>query len=660
MDRLPAYPLFVKDPYYSLWSSGEILNESAVIFWTGAEKPMEGKIAVGGAEYTFLGKGGENKLKQVSRKVTAFTTEYEFEHEDFQLCVSFVSPLPLDDLKILSCPVCYLDYKIVAKKPLGQICVSFCIDEKVCYDTSKTPERKEDCRANVIKLDKYEVAYVGLRTQGIMQHASDGFGADWGYYYLTGETCDVIQSGDEKRIVAQNVHNVESQVNGQFMLAFDDVASIYYYGEVLRGYYFEGRTNIFDALQDSYENKEKIYAKLQEFENCLKAKTQGYSENYYHVLVGSLRQSIGAHKLVKDHEGRVLFISKECNSDGCAATVDVTYPSAPLYLLYNTELVKGMLRPVFDFARMPIWEYDFAPHDVGMYPYVTGQLYAVDCGRTKYNQDVYVNFSKKEVLPFYYLMRNPDEVYNPDRQMPVEESANMLLLAYACYLMDGDFAFIEEHFDLLSKWGEYLIKNGPEYGRQLCTDDFAGHLVGNMNLAIKATIALGVYAKIMKIHGQENEANRIQTIAEEFASKIESERCEDGHLPIAFGAEKDTYSLKYNLIFDQLMKTNLFNRSIGESEAKYYEKLFTGYGVPLDSRLRETKSDWMIWSAGISENKEYRDKIIDEVAAFMKKGTQRYPFPDWYNVDTAEAKAFRNRTVVGGHFILLLKDSLEK
>ena len=45
------------------------------------------------------------------------------------------------------------------------------------------------------------------------------------------------------------------------------------------------------------------------------------------------------------------FVSKECHSNGCAATVDVSYPSIPLFLLYNPELVRGMMRPVFKFAR---------------------------------------------------------------------------------------------------------------------------------------------------------------------------------------------------------------------------------------------------------------------------------------------------------------------
>ena len=104
--------------------------------------------------------------------------------------------------------------------------------------------------------------------------------------------------------------------------------------------------------------------------------TKAGGEKYCDLLVLALRQVMGAHKLVVDTNGKLLFVSKECFSNGCAATVDVTYPSAPMYLLYNPELLKGMLRPVFHYAATPEWEYDFAPHDVGQYPILNGQVYA--------------------------------------------------------------------------------------------------------------------------------------------------------------------------------------------------------------------------------------------------------------------------------------------
>lgn len=52
---LPAYPLFVKDPYFSIWSAGDELNKSDTCFWQGDEKPLYGIVVADGVKYCFMG-----------------------------------------------------------------------------------------------------------------------------------------------------------------------------------------------------------------------------------------------------------------------------------------------------------------------------------------------------------------------------------------------------------------------------------------------------------------------------------------------------------------------------------------------------------------------------------------------------------------------------
>lgn len=660
--------MFVKDPNFSLWSPSEELNKSDVKTWFGAEKKIYGFLRTGKSTYCFMGNAAEfaaygvRPAQQIGLKVTAFTTDYTFKAGRAKLTVRFVSPLPPNNLELLALPVAYMEYAV---EGVDKAEVSLFVNGKIAYNDIRENSDKS-VRGGVMALDGFEAAFVGLKRQLPLSNNDDSIGADWGYWYLTGKTACLADAADLAAYLAADVKDFSAKGEDKYIaslnasktgiiaLGYDDIVSIDYYGDFLKGYYLENHT-IVDALDYTQKNYAAIDDELNRFAADLKAKAAKYGSKYENILNASLRQSVAAHKLVKDREGNVLFLSKECHSNGCIATVDVSYPSMPLYLLYNTELVKGMMRPILKFAKMPVWNYDFAPHDAGTYPACSGQVYGLNLSKNRFHGNYAKDAYAQTHFPLYLLPASFD-AYDFNMQMPVEECANLLIMFLAAYKFDGDVSFFENEFPLCEKWVEYLVKYGLKPENQLCTDDFAGHLKNNLNLAIKATVGIAAYAELAKTCGKVETGAKYRKIAEEFAAEIVAFANGFPHMPITWDTGAETFSLKYNFAFDKILSLGLFPSSLFESETDYYAKKCGKYGTPLDSRESYTKSDWLLWAASLTEDSKKQQKLIAALNKFLRETPDRVPFGDWYETENGKYWHFQARSVQGGCFILLLND----
>ena len=635
--RAPAYPLITIDPFFSVWSQANRLTDENTVHWTGRPNVISGVATIDGKSYRVIGKADDSipAMKQVSVDCNAFSTTYVFEESGVRLTLVFTSPILMNDLYLLTRPVSYLEIrKEIIDRKKHDVSVKVSVFEQICTNLTKS----EPVECETLDLGKLNSAKIGTVAQNVIPCSGDDHRISWGYFYLTteGEASYKIGEGEELTYVSAEIKDLKKSTLITF--AYDDIESLEYFHARLKSYWNKDGALITDEIVKAHGDYKVTLKRCNEFaDRMFIDSVRAGGEKYAEILELAYRQTVAAHKLAIDENGEIIFVSKECYSNGCAATVDVSYPSIPLFLLYNPELVKGMMRPIYKYTRSDAWEFDFAPHDAGRYPILNGQVYGLipETGKLRY-----------------------------EKQMPVEECGNMLVMEAAVALATKSTAFANEHLDILEDWVKYLINNGRDPENQLCTDDFAGHLAHNCNLSLKAIMGIAGLGIIYGMNGKKREERKYLKLAKDMTLDW-AERASngDGSYKLAFD-KPDTFSMKYNIVWDKLFGTDLMPRSVIESEFASYAKHVNAYGLPLDSREDYTKSDWLVWTATLTSDRDAFEAFVAPLWKFFNDSPSRVPMTDWYFTTTGEHrhymvgdidKSFRNRTVQGGLYIKLLE-----
>jgi hypothetical protein len=389
--------------------------------------------------------------------------------------------------------------------------------------------------------------------------------------------------------------------------------------------------------------------------------------DYYALCALALRQAFGGTELVQSPSGTPWLYLKEISSDGNVSTVDVVYPGHPALLYMNPRLMKPLLDPIITNCETPVsrggWPKKFAIHDIGShYPDATG---------------------------------HPD---GNEEDMPVEESANMLIMTAAYMLRVSKSeasAYATQHYAILKQWATYLTSdNGAGQGHsnaldplfQNQTDDFSGFIGHSVNLALKGIIGVGAMSVIAGFAGQTTDQQTFSGLAKSYIQQWANmgQDPTQAHLMLQYTEPAEggnaatngagTWSLKYNAYPDRLLGLGLLpglkpNPAGGDpndepvltEEAAWYETQKDTYGIALDSRHTTapgnqgtyTKGDWELWTAASTTDATLRADIINLLYAFLNNSPSRVPFTDWYNQHTAQQAGFQARPVVGGMFAIL-------
>ncbi|HXB31880.1 MAG TPA: DUF4965 domain-containing protein, partial [Puia sp.] len=559
--HLPAYPLITHDTYFSVWSFTDTLNAQDTRHWTGKQQPLRATLEVDSQNYYFIGNPFGEIATQVQPAtqaqpatqewvdVKATQTQYHFACGGVDLTLTFTSPLLLTDLSLLSRPVTYVSFRLRSND--GATHKARLMFDVAGFLAANTPD--QPLLTGRGTTGQLSFLKAGTREQPILKKKGDDLRIDWGWLYVAvpndkGLEQDFRHEGDTIYLATTYpvVTVADDPVENLAMIAYDEQYSVEFFHHKLQPWWRTHpeagvkKASIESLLKQSFKDYDHILSRCDTFNKTMYgAALDAGGDHYAQLCVAAYRQSIAAHALTMSPQGEILFLSKENFSNGSINTVDVTYPSAPLYLLYNPKLLEGMLNGNFYYSESGRWTKPFAAHDLGTYPLADGQTYGED--------------------------------------MPVEECGNMILCTAATVRAENSADYAKRHWSTLTTWAHYLEQYGFDPVNQLCTDDFAGHLARNANLSIKAIVALGAYGWMAGQLGQLDTASKYQTLAKSLAAKWMSMANAGGHYALTFD-KKDTWSQKYNLVWDKLLGLGLFPPEVYQTEIAWYLKHQNPFG----------------------------------------------------------------------------------
>ncbi|KAJ6539482.1 DUF1793-domain-containing protein [Mycena capillaripes] len=662
-----SLPLAVRTPYLSAWlpqGAGAALNDVWATFWTGMIVGWAGFVKVDGVPYVFLGAPSVpavsfSKAVQKSSRFTSTQSIFVLSAGPVDVTVTFLSPVEPNDLVKQSIPFAYMAVSAASTDGLSHSVqvYSDISAEWVSGDNSLTVNWNSTTTGSIL------THQVQLQNPTVFAEINDHTQYGSAFYSTPNTVGATFQTGADVTVRAQFVNNgkLANTLDTNFRaisnnwpvfgLAHDlgtitaaTTPVVFSVGHIRdpaiqyivaggalqsRNLYFLSQFSTSASVISSFLGDfSAALSRANTFDAQVQSDASKISADYAAVVALSIRQAFAATELTlsKTSSGAfnttdVILFMKEISSDGNVNTVDVIFPAWPIFLYTNPTLGKYLLEGLFRYQASGQYPNKWSVHDLGSsYPKALG-----------HNDGA-------------------------DEAMPVEESGNMVIMALSYAQKTGDISNLQRYSALLDQWTQFLIEDSLIPANQISTDDFAGALANQTNLAIKGIVGIGAMAKIEALLGNSAQSVNYSSIAASYVTQWQqfSASTTGAHLTLSYG-DSNSWGLSYNLFGDKLLKLNLFPASIYAEQTAWYQTHVNAFGVPLDTRHTYTKTDWQIFTASWATDTAVRDLLIGAVRNWVSDGQNSGPFGDLYDtVSGALAVGFRARPVVGGHLALLV------
>lgn len=712
----PSFPLAVRSPYLNAWlpsgsnrastppntvGDGGYLAGQWPAFWTssyGADGEFRlgwtGYIRIDNVTYEWMGNGfgtlvrAGQAAKQLSAEYTATRTIFAFEADKVRFNVTFLTPITPNDYLRQSLPLSYLHVELDTSTIKGRSIQLYTdIDERWVtghdYDYEDFPYDQQYYEKNDTSVffvtRKHPQVYTEFRQR-----------AEWGNATYAARNHTGLYSRNNNNVVTHTEfidtgklsfdHGPVLGPDNSFAFAVDfdakhaDKDALFVVGHMRTPYvnyiraknpgtnstksYQEDRYGYWQSeFGDKLEDAVAFF--MNDFENALetakafdkqvaddsRAAVGGgaVGDKYAAITQLSVRQAFATFEITisRDSKGRyntsdTLLFLKEISSNGDMSTVDVIFPLFPLLSYANPNLLRDLMKPLFEYTESGLYPNKWCVHDLGVYPNAFG------------HND------------------------GNDEPMQVEESGNMIWMTLHWAQLVGKskaLPFLEEHYKIMKQWTEYLVADSLIPAEQLSTDDFAGTLANQTDLAIKGITGIAAMSRIADMLGHSKDAKSYANISTTYIKQWQTLAIshDASHTKLAYQTDASWGTL-YNLLADRMLDLNLVPEAVYKIQDAWYPRVQEKYGVPLDSRHKWTKTDWEMFAAAASDDPATHKLFIELLYKFIEDGKSDAPFTDLMESTTGDFPKqpedplihFLARPVVGGHFSFLAKSKADK
>ncbi|CAG7938923.1 unnamed protein product [Penicillium nalgiovense] len=410
------------------------------------------------------------------------------------------------------------------------------------------------------------------------------------------------------------------------------------------------------------------------------------ADDYVDIVALSARQVMGATTFSGTPDDPILFL-KEISSNGNFQTIDVIFPAFPFFLYTNPRWLAYLLEPLIEHMLSGQYPNKYAMHDLGThFPNATGHpdgrdeyMPVEECGNILIMGLAIVNSLRYEdptaASSIWSTQGLPSSSSKGETSglFPLRDLQVVSGIAHQDSKWGGGSKgqhqaekWVKRSYRLWKQWTGYLVEFSLEPANQLSTDDFAGWLALQTNLALKGIVGINAMSKIAEVAGHDADAAYFKKVASDYIAKWEEfGMSRDGsHAKLAYDWY-GSWTTIYNLYADAQLCFHLDNtdtdspgfvpRHIYQKQSVWYHYVRQKYGLPLDSRHLYTKTDWEFFSMAVA-SKPVRTEILESVAQWVNETSTDRPFTDLHNTEGDggfPGPNFFARPVIGGHFAFL-------